>query len=127
MVLTQVEVPGIGGRTYVYIALRPEAVDAEGRVIAARAWPVACSGAAARRMSRAAATAASLHRCRRCGAAAAAVPMDGGYVLRWIDPTDADAAGDTTGARIYAPPPPPVFRAPRKLTPLEAAQPSPAG
>jgi hypothetical protein len=57
--------------------------------------------------------------------AAAAVPANGGYILRWIDPTDAGSAGDTTGARVYAPPPPPVFKAPKKLTPLEAAEPLP--
>ena len=57
--------------------------------------------------------------------ASAAVPADGGYTLRWIDPTDAGSAGDTGGSRAYAEPPPAVFKAPRKLTPLEAAEPLP--
>lgn len=126
LTLTQVEMPGIGGRTYVYIALRPEGLDADGRVVAARVWPVACPGSAATDVSR------HGDRCfastlEAVKAAATAVPPDGGFVLRWIDPTDADAAGDTTGARTYARPPAAVFRPPRKLTPLQAAQPSPNG
>lgn len=122
--LVQVEVPGLTGRSYVYIAIRPEIVDSEGRFVSARAWPVSCPAPATPGVSR---------RGDRCFAAtlaavrdaASAAPADGGYVLRWIDPTDAGSAGDTTGARTYAAPPPVVFKAPRKLTPLEAAEPLP--
>lgn len=122
--LVQVEVPGLTGRSYIYVAVKPEIVDGEGRFVAARAWPVACPPPATPNVSR---------RGDRCFAsalqavkdAASAQPGDGGYVLRWIDPTDAGIAGDTTGARTYAPPPAPVFQAPKKMTPLEAATPLP--
>lgn len=122
--LVQVEVPGLTGRSYIYVAVRPEIMDGEGRFVSARAWPVPCPAPATPGVNR---------RGDRCFAstlqavkdAAAAEPVNGGYSLRWIDPTDAGSAGDTTGARVYAPPPAPVFKAPRKLTPLEAAQPLP--
>ncbi|CAN5123007.1 hypothetical protein BH09PSE2_BH09PSE2_08260 [soil metagenome] len=122
--LVQVEVPGLTGKSYVFIAVRPEITDAEGRFVSARAWPVACPAPATPGVSR---------RGDRCFAstlaavrdAASAAPADGGYILRWIDPTDAGSAGDTTGARTYAAPPPVVFKAPKKLSPLEAAEPLP--
>ena len=122
--LVQVEVPGLTGRSYVYIAVRPEITDAEGRFVSARAWPVACPAPATPGVNRRGdrCFAASLAAVRD---AASAAPSDGGYILRWIDPTDAGSAGDTTGARVYAPPPPVVFKAPKKLTPLEAAEPLP--
>ena len=122
--VVQVEVPGLTGRSYVYIALRPEITDAEGRFVSARAWPVACpppgSPDVTRRGDRC--VASSL---KAVADAASAMPTDGGYVLRWVDPTDAGSAGDTGGSRTYAPPPPVVYKAPRKLTPLEAAEPLP--
>lgn len=122
--VVQVEVPGLTGRSYVYIAIRPEITDADGRFVSARAWPVACpppgSPDVTRRGDRC--VAASL---KAVADAASAMPADGGYTLRWIDPTDAGSAGDTGGSRSYAPPPPAVYKAPRKLTPLEAAEPLP--
>ena len=122
--VVQVEVPGLTGRSYVYIAIRPEITDAEGRFVSARAWPVACpppgSPDVTRRGERCIATSV-----KAVADAASATPADGGYMLRWIDPTDAGSAGDTGGSRAYAPPPPVVYKAPRKLTPLEAAEPLP--
>jgi hypothetical protein len=122
--LVQIDIPGVTGRSYIYVAVSPEIVDSDGRFVSARAWPVACPPPASPEVSR---------RGDRCVAsslqavvsAAAVAPGDGGYILRWIDPTDAGSAGDTGGGRAYAPPPAPVFKPPRKLTPLEAAEPLP--